>query len=81
MKNQKLDELAAEIYIMKTSNHVNIVKYIDSYLKGDYLWVVMEYMSAGMFHEPYFPYKETNRPNALENLSYLPAVLTIHCYF
>jgi hypothetical protein len=51
LKNQKLDELAAEIYIMKTSRHVNIVKYIDSYLKGDYLWVVMEYMSAGSLAE------------------------------
>lgn len=81
MKNQKLDELAAEIYIMKTSRHVNIVKYIDSYLKGDYLWVVMEYMSAGMFHEPYFPYKAINLPNLCENLSYPSAIATKYFLF
>lgn len=81
LKNQKLDELAAEIYIMKTSRHVNIVKYIDSYLKGDYLWVVMEYMSAGMFSAPHFPYKAIDEPKLCEYLSYPSVTLTSYFLF
>ncbi len=32
---------------MKDHPHDNIVKYYDSYLVEDELWVVMEYISAG----------------------------------
>jgi RIO-like serine/threonine protein kinase len=51
LKNQKREELAAEIYIMKTSSHENIVKYLDSYLTNDQLWVVMELMEGGNLAE------------------------------
>ncbi|KAK9687313.1 hypothetical protein K7432_014835, partial [Basidiobolus ranarum] len=43
----KKDLIINEILVMKESQHVNIVNYIDSFLwKGD-LWVVMEYMEGG----------------------------------
>ncbi|KAK9719102.1 hypothetical protein K7432_005023 [Basidiobolus ranarum] len=43
----KKDLIINEIVVMKESQHVNIVNYIDSFLwKGD-LWVVMEYMEGG----------------------------------
>lgn len=48
-QNTKL--LATEISIMKKSRHPNIVEYFDSYLKGDKLWVVMEYMDGGCLTE------------------------------
>ena len=48
-QNTKL--LATEINIMKKSRHPNIVEYFDSYLKGDKLWVVMEYMDGGCLTE------------------------------
>ena len=48
-QNAKL--LATEISIMKKSRHPNIVEYYESYLKGDKLWVVMEYMDGGCLTE------------------------------
>jgi serine/threonine protein kinase len=44
IKKMKLDDesaklLASEIHMMKSSNHPNIVGYIDSYIVGGELWV------------------------------------------
>jgi hypothetical protein len=40
--------LATEISIMKSSNHPNIVDYVDSFgISEKEIWVVMEYMSGG----------------------------------
>ena len=39
--------LKAEITFMKMSKHKNIISYIDSYIVGNVLWCVMEYMEAG----------------------------------
>merc|ERR1739838_948536 len=36
-----------EIIVMRENKHPNIVNYIDAYLKGDELWVVMEYLPGG----------------------------------
>lgn len=36
-----------EILVMKGSKHRNIVNFIDSYLVGGELWVIMEYMEGG----------------------------------
>ncbi|KAL5604429.1 hypothetical protein BROUX41_002401 [Berkeleyomyces rouxiae] len=43
----KKDLIINEIVVMKGSSHPNIVNFIDSYLCGDELWVVMEYMEGG----------------------------------
>uniref|UniRef100_T1KJH9 non-specific serine/threonine protein kinase n=1 Tax=Tetranychus urticae TaxID=32264 RepID=T1KJH9_TETUR len=43
--NQKL--IINEILVMKENKHPNIVNYLDSYLVGDELWVVMEYLPGG----------------------------------
>jgi serine/threonine protein kinase len=56
IKKMKLDDesaklLASEIHMMKSSNHPNIVSYIDSYIVGGELWVVMEFLSNGMLTE------------------------------
>eukprot|EP01094_Clydonella_sp_ATCC50884_P003673 TRINITY_DN1279_c2_g3_i1.p1 TRINITY_DN1279_c2_g3~~TRINITY_DN1279_c2_g3_i1.p1 ORF type:complete len:615 (-),score=144.05 TRINITY_DN1279_c2_g3_i1:974-2818(-) len=39
--------LRNEIEIMKASRHKNIVNYVSSYLVGNVLWVVMEFMDGG----------------------------------
>ena len=43
----QVDTLESELYIMKNSKHKNIVNYIDSYIVGNSLWCVMEYMDGG----------------------------------
>jgi len=48
-ENHKL--FITEISIMKTSKHRNVVDYIESYIVGDQLWVVMEFMGGGCLTE------------------------------
>ncbi|KAL4788325.1 kinase-like domain-containing protein [Aspergillus varians] len=43
----KKDLIINEILVMKDSKHKNIVNFLDSYLNGIDLWVVMEYMEGG----------------------------------
>lgn len=43
----KKDLIINEILVMKDSKHKNIVNFMDSYLHGGDLWVVMEYMEGG----------------------------------
>jgi len=51
LNSESLKLIITEISIMKTSRHPNIVEYIDSYIVGDQLWVVMEYMGGGCLTE------------------------------
>jgi p21-activated kinase 1 len=43
----KKDLIINEILVMKDSSHPNIVNFIESYLCGGELWVVMEFMEGG----------------------------------
>lgn len=43
----KKDLIINEILVMKDSSHPNIVNFIDSYVSGGELWVVMEFMEGG----------------------------------
>ncbi|NXW79616.1 PAK3 kinase, partial [Hirundo rustica] len=36
-----------ELMIMKKNRNPNLVNYLDSYLVGERLWLVMEYMDGG----------------------------------
>ena len=36
-----------ELKVMKDFNHPNLVNFIESYLIGSHLWIVMEYMAGG----------------------------------
>ena len=46
-KRRKKDLIINEIFVMRASRHTNIVKFIDSFLYKNELWVVMEYMEGG----------------------------------
>eukprot|EP01105_Mastigella_eilhardi_P027434 TRINITY_DN845_c3_g1_i1.p1 TRINITY_DN845_c3_g1~~TRINITY_DN845_c3_g1_i1.p1 ORF type:complete len:442 (+),score=103.58 TRINITY_DN845_c3_g1_i1:56-1327(+) len=43
--------LIAEIAILRTCRHPNIVEFIDAYMQEQSLWVVMEYMQGGCLTE------------------------------
>ncbi|XP_076315911.1 serine/threonine-protein kinase PAK 3-like [Tachypleus tridentatus] len=43
----KKELLIRELSVLQETKHPNIVKYFDSYLVGDELWVIMEYMEGG----------------------------------
>uniref|UniRef100_A0A0K0E0N6 non-specific serine/threonine protein kinase n=1 Tax=Strongyloides stercoralis TaxID=6248 RepID=A0A0K0E0N6_STRER len=43
----KKDLIINEILVMRENKHPNIVNYLDSYLVGDDLWVIMEYLAGG----------------------------------
>ncbi|KAJ7391091.1 Serine/threonine-protein kinase PAK 3 [Desmophyllum pertusum] len=43
----KKELIINEILVMRENKHPNIVNYVDSYLVGEELWVVMEYLAGG----------------------------------
>ncbi|KAG0715280.1 Serine/threonine-protein kinase PAK 3 [Chionoecetes opilio] len=46
-KQPRQELILNEILVMENSKHANIVNYLDSYLVGQQLWVVMEYLEGG----------------------------------
>ena len=48
---QKKDLIINEILVMRENKHPNIVNYLDSYLLGEELWVVMEFLPGGSLTE------------------------------
>ncbi|KAM0682854.1 Protein kinase [Mitosporidium daphniae] len=48
---QKPALIINEISILKASHHPNIVNYLDSYLMGSQLWLIIEYMEGGALTE------------------------------
>jgi len=78
--------LITEIRVMKTSNHPNIVEYIDSYIvKEKELWVVMEFMGGGCLTDilEKFDDIQLNEPQmayiARETLRALAYIHSKHC--
>ncbi|XP_046424022.1 serine/threonine-protein kinase Pak isoform X2 [Neodiprion pinetum] len=43
----KKELIINEILVMRENKHANVVNYLDSYLVGEELWVVMEYLPGG----------------------------------
>lgn len=43
----KKELIVNEILVMRENKHDNVVNYLDSYLVGEELWVVMEYLPGG----------------------------------
>merc|ERR1719320_2165168 len=43
----KKELIINEIIVMRENKHNNIVNYIDAYLKGEELWVVMDFLAGG----------------------------------
>jgi len=73
--------IITEIRIMKDSPHPNIVSYFDSYIVGEQLWVVMEYMGGGCLTEvlEQFEHMKLNEPQiALVCKETLKGLICIH---
>lgn len=47
----KKELIINEILVMRENKHPNVVNYLDSYLVGEELWVVMEYLPGGSLTE------------------------------
>lgn len=43
----KKELIINEILVMRENKHPNVVNYLDSYIVGDELWVIMEYLPGG----------------------------------
>lgn len=50
-RQPKKELIINEIVVMNSAKHKNIVNYIDSFLVGNVLWVVMEFMEGGSLTE------------------------------
>ncbi|CAG0896041.1 unnamed protein product [Darwinula stevensoni] len=47
----KKELIINEILVMRENKHPNVVNYLDSYLVGEELWVIMEYLPGGSLTE------------------------------
>jgi serine/threonine protein kinase len=84
----RLEFILREIEIIATSQHSNIVQYIESFHMGEELWVVMEFMSGGSLYDllKLFPsgfrFSESETSyvirDTLEAISYLHSMKRIH---
>ncbi|XP_076348275.1 serine/threonine-protein kinase PAK 1-like [Tachypleus tridentatus] len=41
------EDLITELLVLREMKHPNVISYLDSYLIGDELWVIMEYLAVG----------------------------------
>eukprot|EP01127_Copromyxa_protea_P017856 TRINITY_DN5500_c0_g1_i1.p1 TRINITY_DN5500_c0_g1~~TRINITY_DN5500_c0_g1_i1.p1 ORF type:complete len:399 (+),score=52.14 TRINITY_DN5500_c0_g1_i1:342-1538(+) len=87
LTQNNLGALAAEIYMMKTMEHPNIVKYKNSYIHEMKLWIVMEYMEGGSLTEVVSYHKQLPMTelqtrfvvwNVLKGLSFIHGMHRIH---
>jgi len=85
MDDNDEQDLIAEIGMMKTLEHNNIVKYLESYLHKDFIWVVMEYMSGGCLTDilELYRYIRLTEPQIAyvmrESLQAVAHVHSLHC--
>jgi len=82
INTQNIKLLTTEIGIMKSSIHPNIVRYIESYMVSDTIWVAMEFMAGGCLTEVLEQHpngcKMTEEQIALVSLSCLRGLSYIH---
>jgi len=87
LKENYEEDLVSEIEMMKTSPHPNIVRYIDSFIVKDKIWVAMEFMSGGTLTDildvfPYLHMKESEIAfimlEALKAVEYIHSLHRIH---
>ncbi|NWR41778.1 PAK1 kinase, partial [Regulus satrapa] len=46
-KQPQKELIINELLVLRQNKHPNIVDYLDSYLVGNKLWIIMEYMDGG----------------------------------
>ncbi|XP_064507949.1 serine/threonine-protein kinase PAK 3-like isoform X2 [Pseudopipra pipra] len=79
-KQLKKEQIVDELIVMRDNKHPNIVNYLDSYLFGDKLWIVMEYLDGGSLSAVVKEVSMSEGMMAAVSRECLQALAFLHCH-
>ncbi|XP_027563267.1 serine/threonine-protein kinase PAK 3-like, partial [Neopelma chrysocephalum] len=78
-KQLKKEQIVDELIVMRDNKHPNIVNYLDSYLVGDRLMIVMEYLDGGSLRSVVKEVSMSEGLMAAVSRECLQALAFLHC--
>ncbi|XP_027563679.1 serine/threonine-protein kinase PAK 3-like, partial [Neopelma chrysocephalum] len=78
-KQLKKEQIVDELIVMRDNKHPNIVNYLDSYLVGDKLMIVMEYLDGGSLRSVVKEISMSEGLMAAVSRECLQALTFLHC--